>query len=650
MGKIMRLLLYFSPFFRYASLFPLWGNDTLVLGHSLANASQQNLQITHFQCLETPMHRFFLVSSVLLFSFGCSIPSGKCVTANADGSYSVVLNCTDADTSDTGIVDSADTGDSDSAPDTDSTDTGDSDSAHTGDSDSAETGDTGDSDSDSAETGDTGDSDTDTAVDPTDADADGFNADDDCDDADAAINPDAVEICDNVDNNCDGVIDTDALDQIAFYADADSDGYGDAAISVLACDPVSGYVIDNTDCDDTDDTIHPYATEDCTDMTDLNCDGSVGAADADGDGTVACEDCDDTNANAYPGNTETCDGVDNDCEGTIDIDAVDALTWYADSDGDAYGDALVTEAACSASAGYVSDDTDCDDTNAGINPGQVEQCDGSATDENCNGLADDADSTVLESGKSSLYHDADGDTYGDLATETLYCSSPDSSWIGDSSDCDDTDAGINPGAIESCNSADDDCDGDVDESGSTGESTWYADSDSDGYGDASVTEVACSASVGYVADDTDCDDTDTGINPGEVELCDSVDNDCDTDVDEGALSTFYLDDDGDGYGDASVSEEACSASAGYVSDDTDCDDSASDIYPGAIEVCDGTDQDCDGDDDNVVRYWYVDADGDGYGDTDRAIEGADCLAGGTGIAAGAVSDETDSDDADPAVH
>jgi len=94
--------------------------------------------------------------------------------------------------------------------------------------------------------------------------------------------------------------------------------------------------------------------------------------DADGDGFTDT-DCDDSDASVYPGATETCDGVDNNCDGTIDeASAVDALTWYEDADGDGYGQSVITEQACTQPSGFVSDNTDCDDTVASTYPGADE--------------------------------------------------------------------------------------------------------------------------------------------------------------------------------------------------------------------------------------------------------------------------------------
>ncbi len=176
------------------------------------------------------------------------------------------------------------------------------------------------------------------------------------------------------------------------------------------------------------------------------------------------------------------------------------------------------------------------------------------------------------------------------------------------------------GADEVCDEVDNDCDGDIDEDGST---EWYADADEDGFGDSDDSQESCGQPTGYVADDTDCDDTDGAINPDASEECDEADNDCDglTDDEDDSLDTstgsaFYMDADGDGYGDADSSTLTCDQLSSYVSDSTDCDDTDADVNPGATEIWyDGVDGDCAGDND-------YDADGDGY-DSD-AYSGDDC--------------------------
>ncbi len=169
---------------------------------------------------------------------------------------------------------------------------------------------------------------------PTDGDGDGFDAADDCDDAEPTVNPDAAERCNGVDDDCDGTTDVDATDAANLYADADEDGFGDPATERVVCAPADGEVEDDGDCDDDDEAINPGATE-------------------------------------------TCNGVDDDCDGASDNDATDAADWYPDSDGDGYGDASGKVTQCEApEGGFIAVDGDCDDTHAGISPGTAEVCDG----------------------------------------------------------------------------------------------------------------------------------------------------------------------------------------------------------------------------------------------------------------------------------
>lgn len=210
-----------------------------------------------------------------------------------------------------------------------------------------------------------------------------------------------------------------------------------------------------------------------------------------------------------------------------------------------------------------------------------------------------------------------------------------------SSDCDDSNATINPGATETCNAADDNCDGEIDEGT---ELTFYADADGDGYGDVAVTELACTESAGWVADDTDCDDTEALRNPGVAEVCDEIDNDCDDEVDDGVELTFYMDGDADGYGDAAISALACAATAGWVASDTDCDDAVGSTHPGAGETCNEVDDDCDDSvDEGVTTTFYMDGDGDSFGDASMPAEA--CAAPSQ-----YVRDATDCDDSDGTVN
>lgn len=160
-------------------------------------------------------------------------------------------------------------------------------------------------------------------------------------------------------------------------------------------------------------------------------------------------------------------------------------------------------------------------------------------------------------------------------------------------DCDDNDPTINPDGVETCNGLDDDCDTVVDDGVLL---PWQADADGDGFGDPNATLEDCSPPPGYVDNGLDCDDTQAASWPGNPELCDGLDNDCNGEIDEGGVKDpFWADDDGDGYGDPAVPTEACAAPAGYVANAEDCLDTDGAVSPAETEVChDGLDNDCDG--------------------------------------------------------
>ena len=477
----------------------------------------------------------------------------------------------------------------------------------------------------------------------SDNDGDHYPACQDCDDDNPDAHPEGVEVCDEADNDCNGEIDDGVT--TSFYADWDEDGFGDETDLVEGCSAPSGYVEaqpDGFDCDDASAAFYPGAPEsDCTDPNDYNCDGAVAYADQDADGFPACEDCDDTVASTNPIAVEICDGADNDCDGTVDEDdAVDTQTWYADGDGDGFGDAASTVDACQAPSGFIADATDCDDGDGAIHPNATEGCDG--LDNDCDGWTDDMDPDVT--GTTTFYADSDGDGYGGQQFQQDACIAP-SGYVTNDSDCDDLDSASYPGGTEICDGADNDCDHAVDEGVQT---TWYADADGDGYGDANTTVQECNPPAGYASNGDDCDDASAVNNPSAWDVCDGADNDCDGTVDEDDAvdaNTWYADSDGDGYGDASQDREACAQPSGHVSNLLDCDDSSATIHPGIDEICDGADNDCDGTVDEASAInavtWYVDADGDGYGDASGTMSA--CAA-----ASGYVGNTQDCDDSDAA--
>ncbi len=417
----------------------------------------------------------------------------------------------------------------------------------------------------------------------------------DCDDTRAEDNPSAMERCDTRDNNCDGNVDEDtAEDAPTWYFDGDADGYGTSAVTAVSCEAPPSYVSSSGDCDDGDTAYNPAATESCDDPNDYNCDGSVAYADADADGFAACTECDDTDAAVNPDALESCNGTDDDCDGSTDEDdAIDVSTWYADADGDGYGAPALTYASCTAPTGYVADNTDCDDAQADDHPGGAERCD--TRDNNCDGTVDE--DTAVDAG--TWYVDEDGDGYGDGGRGSMSCTAP-AGTVDVAGDCDDGNAAISRDAIELCDYVDNDCDGVVDENDAADAPTWYFDSDGDKYGTAATSRTSCSIPPGYVADATDCDDTSSAYNPAATEVCDGTDNNCDGSADEDAAvdaATWYADTDGDTYGDPAVTTTACSAPADYVADDTDCDDTDPARYSSATDTPqDGVDQDCSGTD------------------------------------------------------
>ena len=201
--------------------------------------------------------------------------------------------------------------------------------------------------------------------------------------------------------------------------------------------------------------------------------------------------CTDPNASNYDPNATIDDGSCN--TGGI------PLTWYRDLDNDGYGNPNNTTVAVSQPSGYLSNNTDCNDNNANVNPGATEICDG--LDNNCNGATD-------EGVTNTYYRDNDNDGYGNASATTQACSLP-SGYVTNNTDCNDNNANVTLGT------------------------TYYADNDGDGYGNPNNTTTACSLPSGHVTNNSDCNDNNANINPGENEICDGLDNNCNGSTDEG---------------------------------------------------------------------------------------------------------------------
>jgi len=227
------------------------------------------------------------------------------------------------------------------------------------------------------------------------------------------------EICDGVDNDCDGQIDNDCDEDTdsstdnkftsgsgktskvkKFYYDGDGDRYG------LANDyqtyAFGRYrALEAGDCSDNNVNANPNAAEIC-DNVDNNCDGQTDennvcgvGVDSDEDGFASFLygglDCNDNNSNINPDEEEICDNVDNNCNGQKDEGVT--TTYYLDADEDGFGDVDATTEACSAPNGYVEDDNDCSDNNDDVKPGVEEIC--NLVDDNCNGTVNEGSVCVV---------------------------------------------------------------------------------------------------------------------------------------------------------------------------------------------------------------------------------------------------------------
>ena len=335
------------------------------------------------------------------------------------------------------------------------------------------------------------------------------------------------------------------------------------------------YSVEGGDCDDADPTVHPGATEVWYDGIDQDCNGDDGDQDADGNARSGYggTDCNDDDASIFPGAQEVCDGVDQDCDGAIDEDA--SAYWFADGDGDAYGDPERPLDGCDGALGYVTNADDCDDERSDVSPVADDVCDGK--DNNCDGATDEGWET------SPWYRDADNDGYGDSSIFVAACYDP-AGYVESWKDCDDDDAAVNPGEAEVCDGADNDCDGDVDPDDSTDAATWNLDVDGDGYGDASTGETSCSQPADRIADADDCDDLDAAVHPGAVEVCDEVDDDCDGAIRAAGTATWW-----DAAG--AATDLTATLSAGTVASPVVIgDDTSADVLldEGELSLCDGT--------------------------------------------------------------
>ncbi|MBL8685020.1 MAG: hypothetical protein JNK05_37940 [Myxococcales bacterium] len=362
------------------------------------------------------------------------------------------------------------------------------------------------------------------------------------------------EVCDGVDNNCDGS--TDEGLTILCYPDNDDDGFAVmGATSTPVCPDPSPARVSRGRC--------PVRY---TRQVPLS---------------AATSDCDDGAPARYPGNSESCNGVDDNCDFVVDEGL--RRTFYRDRDGDGFGDRramgadLVLE--CTTPMGFALNNTDCNDSSAMVNPGAREVCDPVANvDENCNGTAEEG-CGCPSVGTSRACCSGRG-------TETCTMSGMGSVWGACTAMV----------SAEVCDSVDNNCNGSVDEGLTV---VCFEDNDDDGFALATATpRVVCanpmrSAVGGCPTRFTnrtpmlavDCDDNNRLRFPTNPEICDGVDNDCDAmtvdgaaDMRVGAVCSM-----GTGVGRCASGRNVCAS--GVIS----CR-----VSTAVPEMCNGADDDCDG--------------------------------------------------------
>ena len=414
----------------------------------------------------------------------------------------------------------------------------------------------------------------------------------DCDDASATVHPGGTEVCNQVDDDCDGETDEEgAVGCKDFFRDKDLDGYGAASDKKCLCGPAGEYTATQTG------------------------------------------DCDDTNASAHPGLPERCNGFDDDCDGTKDgQDAEGCSTYYYDNDSDGWGVDAKSQCLCTQSGKFTASKAgDCDDNDGAVRPDATEVC-GNDRDDDCDGTADEPDAA----GCTGFFADKDADGWGNPDDSKCLCKPAFPHTATKPGDCDDADALVNPAAQEACNGRDDNCTGGIDEEDAIGCKTLFWDGDGDQFGTATNSRCLCGPWQKYTATQAgDCDDTVPSIRPGALESCNLVDDDCNglTDDGEGVAGCrwFHLDQDKDGWGVTANKRCLCAGSGLYSTESPgDCDDVEAAVHPEAAESCNLRDDDCDGSVDEGLdaggcSVYFPDTDGDGFdASTDAEIGRASC--------------------------
>jgi len=387
-----------------------------------------------------------------------------------------------------------------------------------------------------------GNLDGDSQGDVCDPDKDGDSVSNDVDNCPSQSNGDQLDTdgdslgdaCD-ADDDDDGI--PDAQDNCALVPNSDQSNYPDGDAFGDVCDPDD----DNDGVADVADNcpVHSNNTQ-----KDYDSDGQGDACDLDddGDGSPDVVDCAPLDQTVYPGNQEVCNSKDDNCVFGIDeVNAFGCEPWLYDGDGDGWGaeslpgGQALSKCYCGVTGLYRANKDhpgDCNDNSQWVHPDATESCNN--VDDNCDGSTDPENNN----GADPYYYDQDEDDYGKTGFVKFYCYPTGNYTATQPGDCNDNSYAVNPGATETCNGVDDDCDSITDPAGSDSCVWYYKDADSDGYRSTSQKACLCGSSSTYPytsSTTTDCCDTDYLAKPSYPSTwwedssndCGSYDYNCD---------------------------------------------------------------------------------------------------------------------------